>query len=289
VDEENKPETQEIEEDPVKLVKRVRKSRKLRQGRRRQSGLRKTVRFFVTIILVFLLVYVSKMPQWYLPENAFTTANQNVIKIENNRIVKSYRIMALLKVHEIPHVPIYAMQTKALEKEIKTLKPIKDVYIRRYAFPARLHIIIKERKPIISVCLNEKAQSTGAYTQDGIFIGREFMPLSSEIKTIKVLSLPSGEFSYSKWDLEYINKIKTVVNYIESYSNEPIEYIDLRNPADVYVKIKTVSIRLGKLDNSVYERIKRLPSILPRIKLMRSKVQYVDISWEKVNYLKLYK
>ena len=275
--------------DPVKLVKNVRKSRKVRQGRRKQSAVRKTVRFLMTVLLIFLLIYISKMPQWYLPHNAYTTANNQTVIIQNNRIVKSYRILVFLKLHKVPDVPIYMMKTKDLEKDIKTLKPIKDVYIRRYAFPARLHVIVKERNPVISIYLDEKGQAVGAFADDGVLIGREFMPLSSDIKTIKVLSPASGDYSYTKWKLDNINEIQKIAAYIETYSNEPVEYIDMRNPADVYVKIKTVKIRLGKLDSSVYERIKRIPSILPRIKLIDLKVQYLDLSWEKVNYLKLIK
>ena len=61
----------------------------------------------------------------------------------------------------------------------------------------------------------------------------------------------------------------------------------MRNPFDVYVKIKTVNIRLGRLDESLYKRIERLPSILPQVKLVDSKVKYLDLRWEKVFYLKL--
>ena len=61
----------------------------------------------------------------------------------------------------------------------------------------------------------------------------------------------------------------------------------MRNPYDVYVKIKTVNIRLGRLDDGVYKRIERIPSILPQVKMVDSKVKYLDLSWEKVNYLKL--
>ena len=92
---------------------------------------------------------------------------------------------------------------------------------------------------------------------------------------------------YRKWDLNKIHEIERIKNYVETYSKEKVEYIDLRNPYDVYVKIKTVNIRLGRLDDGVYKRIERIPSILPQVKMVDSKVKYLDLSWEKVNYLKL--
>lgn len=291
MEEENKSSQQEIEEvvDPAKLVKRVRKSRKVRQGRRKQSVLRKGVRFLMTILMIFLLVYISKMPQWYLPKDAYTKADNEIISIENNKIVKTYKIISVLKKHDIPNKPIYMLRTSGLEKELKALKPIKNVYIRRYAFPARLKIILDERIPVITICVNEKSPAIGAFTDDGTLIGKEFMPISPDIKTIKVLAPINGDFSYKNWNKDKINEIKTIIAYIESYTHEKVEYIDMRNPVDIYVKINTVKIRIGKLDGSVYERIQRIPSIIPQIRLMRSKVQYLDISWEKVNYLKLYK
>ena len=42
-----------------------------------------------------------------------------------------------------------------------------------------------------------------------------------------------------------------------------------------------------KLDESVFKRIERIPSILPQVKQVKTKVKYLDLSWEKVNYLKL--
>ncbi len=285
--EDQRHEIQEEVIDPAKLVKKVRKSRKVRKGRRKQTVFRKSFRFFMTIFLIFAFVYVSKMPQWYLSKKAYTTANNNTIIIENNRIVKSYRILAFLKLHQVPDVPIYMMKTADIERDIKKLPPIEDVYIRRYAFPARLQIIVKERNPVISIAPSEQVPPVAAYTDDGTLLGHEFMPMDPRIKTIKVLSFGNKGDDYTKWDLKKINEIQKIAKYVENYSKEHVEYIDMRNPNNVFVKIKTVNIRLGKLDGGVYERIKRIPSILPQVKLVDAKVQYLDLSWEKVNYLKL--
>lgn len=273
--------------DPVKLVKKVRKSRKVRKGRRKQNVFRKSFRFFMTIFLIFALVYISKMPQWYLNKKAYTTADNNAIIIENNKIVKPYRILAFLKLHKVPDKPIYMMKTVDIERDIKKLPPVEDVYIRRYAFPARLQIIVKERVPAIAIAPSETAPVVAAFAKDGTMIGHEFMPLPPGLKTIKVLSYGNRGDDYTKWDINRINEIVKIAKYVSTYSKEPVEYIDMRNPQDIYVKIKTVNIRLGKLDGGVYDRIKRIPSILPQVKLTDAKIKYLDLSWEKVNYLKL--
>ena len=113
------------------------------------------------------------------------------------------------------------------------------------------------------------------------------MPLDKSFKTILVLSYGNKGDDYHKWNLHKIHEIEKIAKYVETYSGEPVEYIDLRNPLDVYVKIKSVNIRLGQLDENVYKRIERIPSLLPQVKLIDSKIKYLDLKWEKVNYLKL--
>ena len=227
------------------------------------------------------------MPQWYLDKKVFTTSSSNSVVILNNNIVKSYRILALLRASEVPNVPIYMANTSAIEKQIKRLTPVEDVYIRRYAFPARLQIILKERVPVLTVSPDAKVQPVAAFTKDGKIIGKEFLPLDKKFKTILVLSYGNKGDDYTKWDARKVQQIEKIVKYVETYSKEPVEYIDFRNPYDVYVKIKTVNIRIGKIDENVFKRLERIPSILPQVKLVDSKVKYLDLSWEKVNYLKL--
>lgn len=273
--------------DPDRLVKNVRKKRKLRKGRKKQSVFRNFFRFCMTILLLCALVYISKMPQWYLDEHLFTVSNNNSVVIINNNIVKSYKILALLKKSDVPNVPIYMAKTDSIEKELRKLPPIEDVYIRRYAFPARLQIIVKERQPVITVSPDIKVPPVAAFSRDGVMIGREYLPLSKDFKTIKVLSYGNKGDDYTKWNAAKIQQIESIVKYVETCSKEPVEYIDFRNPNDVYVKIKTINIRLGKIDDTVFERIQRIPSILPKVKMVDAKYKYLDLSWAKVNYLKL--
>ncbi len=273
--------------DPKRLVNTVRKKRKLRKGRKRQSIFRKFFRFIMTIVLLCGFVYISKMPQWYLPKDSFKKVAGTSVEIINNSIVKPQMIFALLKNTEVPNVPIYMAKTEHIRKEIKKLPPVKEVYIRRYAFPARLQIILKERVPVITISPDLKVQPVAAFSDDGVIMKKEFLPLDKNIKTILVLSYGNKGDDYTKWNAAKIHQIEEMVNYIETYSKEKVEYVDMRNPFDVYVKIKTVNIRLGRLDENLYKRIERLPSILPQVKLVDSKVKYLDLRWEKVFYLKL--
>lgn len=273
--------------DGKRLVKKMQRSRQVRQGRKRQNAFRSFMCLFVNIILIVTLVYAVKMPQWYLDKNIFTHPDSATLEILNNNIVSTSKILAALKSEKVPDVPIYMAKTKNLEDKLMQFAPIEEVYIRRYAFPARLQIIVREREPFVSISPDVNVAPIAFFTRDGKLIGREYLPLKKEYKTLKVLSYGNKGDDYSKWDVKKLLKIDNLAKYIETYSKEPVEYVDLRNPEDVYVKIKSVNIRLGRLDENVYERIKRIPSIIPQIQLMDSKIKYLDLRWEDTNYLKL--
>lgn len=271
----------------LNLVKKKQRERLVRKGRMKQERLRVFVRFFLTLFMLFGLIYASHCNGWFMDKNAFNYVGGNSVEIINNKIIPSHKILAVLKNSNVPDVPIYLAKTNDIKKELMQLTPIENVYIRRYAFPARMQIIIRERIPAITISPDMKVAPVAFFTTDGKLIGREYMPLSKDYKTILVLSYGNKGDDYHKWDLKKIQEIQKIAKYIETYSHEAVEYIDFRNPNDIYVKIKTVNIRLGKLDETVFKRIERIPSILPQVKLVDSKVKYLDLSWEKVNYLKL--
>ena len=282
----NEVEEQEGIPDGKHLVKKKRRERLVRKGRMKQERFRAFIRFFLSLFFILALVYGLRCHGWYMDKKAFTYVGGRAVEIINNRIVPSHKILVLLKNSNVPNVPIYMARTDAIKKELMKLTPIEDVYIRRYAFPARIQIIVKERIPVITIAPDEKVAPVAFFTTDGKLIGHEYLPLNPSYKTIKVLSYGNKGDDYRKWNLERIHEIEKINKYVETYAKEPVEYIDFRNPDDVYVKIKTVNIRIGKIDENVYKRIERIPSILPQVKLVDSKVKYLDLSWEKVNYLK---
>ena len=273
--------------DGKHLVKKKRRERLVRKGRMKQERFRAFVRFFLSLFFIFGLGYALRCHGWYMDKNAFNYVGGRSVEIINNKIVPSHKILVLLKNSNVPNVPVYMARTDAIKKELMKLPPVENVYIRRYAFPARIQIIVRERIPVITISPDVKVQPVAFFTTDGKLIGREFLPLDKSFKTILVLSYGNKGDDYRKWDLKQIHEIEKIAKYIETYSGEPVEYIDLRKPDDVFVKIKTVNIRLGKLDENVYKRIERIPSLLPQVKLIDSKIKYLDLKWDKVNYLKL--
>lgn len=285
--EEDVEELVETVPDGKRFVKKKRRERKVRKGRLKQSRTRIIGRFIISVLIVLAFLYSFKLNGFYMKEDAFNKIDSVSVQIINNKIVPSKKIMSLLKDSNVPNLPIYIARTNSIKKALLQLEPIEDVYIRRYAFPARMQIIIRERTPIITIAPDIKAMPVAFFTTDGKLIGKDFLPLDKSYKTTLVLSYGNKGDDYHNWDLNKIKLLQKIVRYVETYSKESVEYIDMRNPNDVYVKINTVNIRIGRLDNDLFKRIERIPSILPQVKQVKTKIKYLDLSWEKVNYLKL--
>jgi len=64
--------------------------------------------------------------------------------------------------------------------------------------------------------------------------------------------------------------------------------VDLRNPKDVYVQIGDIMLRLGEINESIYNRVKWIATILPEAQSKYgTKIKYIDLRWEDARYIKL--
>ena len=266
-------------------LQQVKMQRQVRKSQRRINQLRALWRMFIILFLCAAGVFVLKMPQWRLHKNAFDNLNSQSLEIVNNKIVPSNKILSALRRNQVSTKPIFLVKTDNLKKSIMQLEPIQDVYIRRFWFPARLQIIIIERVPVITISPDINVPPIAFFSADGKLIGRDYMPLNSDYKTVRVITYGSGD-DYRNWDKVKINNFKLLAATIETDSGEQVEYIDYRNPNDVYVKIPTVNIRLGSFNSGTFDKIHRIPSLLPQVKMLNKKVKYIDLRWD-TNYIKL--
>jgi len=286
---------EELEQDEEKLSqfaaqRRLQKNqmeRKVRQSQMWLSRLRMFARFFIIFLMVAVAYKLLKLPQWYLNKNVFNSFNNSSLEILNNKIVPSYKILSALRRTEVPNTPIYRLETDEIRHNILQLEPIEDVFIRRFWFPARLQVIVQERVPVLTISPELKVPPIAFFARGGKLIGRDYMPLDKSFKTVLVLSYGSRGDDYRTWNNEKVKLIERVAKAVEASSKEKVEYIDVRIPKDVYVKVKTANIRLGDIDDTVFERIQRIPSILPQVKTLDKKIKYVDLRWKDANYIKL--
>ena len=218
---------------------------------------------------------------------AFDSVESPYLEILNNKIVPKYFIIAALRKNEVPKVPIYMFDTAPIKKSIMQLAPVENVYIRRFWFPARLQIIVQERVPVLTIATDENSEPIAFFTKGGKLIGKDFLPLDESIKTVKVLTFGSKTDDYRRWDNNRVEQIENLAKAINSVSQVPLDYIDLRNPKDIYFKIDNLNVRLGEIDDTVNERISRLPSIMPQLEKLNKKIKYIDLRWKDASYIKL--
>lgn len=274
---------------PSRLGRRRYKQKKLerqvRKSRRRLNRLRALWKFFILITLMILCYMLVKLPQWRLHTNAFDDLNNPALQIVNNKIVPSQKILSALRRNQVSTKPIFLVKTDNLKESIKQLEPVQDVYIRRFWFPARLKIIIIERTPIITISPDIEVPPIAFFSADGKLIGRDYMPLSPEFKTVRIITYGVGD-DYRNWDKAKVNNFKKLATMVENASGEQVEYIDYRDPKDVFVKIPTVNIRLGSFNAGVYDKIQRLRTLVPQVKMLNKKIKYLDLRWDS-NFIKL--
>lgn len=265
-----------------------RKERFVRKKHRKINRIKSFCRLAVFLGIIYLTYKIFLLSGWYLPQDTFKNPANDRIEIVNNKIVPTYILKNTLKDVKPSNLPIFMMSVKPVKKALYGHPTMKKIYVRRYGFPARIQIIIKERVPIAIIKTDLNANAAAFFTSDGVLIrNKNYMNLSEYSSVLNIITTPKSlnkEITVKK-----IREIEEIVKYVETYSNQKVEYIDMRKPNDVYVKIQTTSIRLGTLDSTVEERIKRIYTILPQISNVDSKIKYIDLSWDKVNYLKLQK
>ena len=78
-------------------LKQARMQRQVRQSQRRLNRLRGLYKFFLIVGLIFLIVFILKMPQWRLKSNAFDSLESPALEIVNNHIVPEQKILSALQ------------------------------------------------------------------------------------------------------------------------------------------------------------------------------------------------
>ena len=276
--------------DNLNIERRVKinqMQRSVRRGKERLRWFRCWVRLIMIVLLIFAAYKVYKLPQWYLNRNIFSSASNNTLTIIGNKITPTYRIISILRQTPVPQKPIYLFNRKNIEKEIEKLPPVKQVYIKRLWFPARLEIIILERRPILRISPDPKVPPIAYFAEGGKLIGRDYLPLKNTENTILVLTYGTKGDDYRYWDEKRIRKIETIVRAMEQFSGQKVEYIDMRNPKDIYIKLPIVNVRIGELDYMALSRVRNISAILPQIKSLKKKIKYIDLRWEDAQYIKL--
>ena len=283
--ENNISEAKQAEFEAKTSVKHKQKERNIRKKRKKVKKLQVFLRFLLTLALCFLCYKFFTLKQWYLPQDTFKSQNPEIIQVINNKIIPTNIVYKVIKDIPVSKFPIFMVSVKPIKHELYKIPVVDSIYVRRYGFPARFQIIIRERTPLAVIKPDLQAKPEAFYTSDGVLVtNKNYMNLAQTPDSIKILAKYNKE-----WNFDKVKEIEKIVKSVETYSKEKVEYVDMRNSNDIYVKIQTTQIRLGVLDSTIFVRIKRIYTILPQISEVDGQIKYIDLSWDKVNYLKMNK
>jgi len=245
-------------------------------------------RVFLSLVLSLAIcwfgIWVLKLPQWYIDSNKLYEANPEVLTIQGNNITPYYKIINLIRQTQLPNTQIFRLSTEELSNNIAQLQSVRKVYIRRYWFPARLVVVLDERVPVFLLAPNLTSEPTLALTTDGVVLDHDYLPLNTNTKTIKLLTYGVHNGESEVWDKKSVEELLKLTKAIETYANQDIKYIDLRNRSDIYIMLEEYLIRFGEINDSAYSRAKWIASILPEAKNIKEKIKYIDLRWEDSRY-----
>lgn len=283
--------TEEYPRDPEAAIQRRIKANQLQRNVRRDKIKLNRLRAFLRILLIAILIYggyrLYHCKMWYVSAYAFNSIENKSLKIVGNKITPSYKILNELRRTGVEHVPIFLMDTRELAKNVEQLRPIKNVYIRRFWWPARFVVMIDERLPVLTIAPSENVAPIAFFAQGGVLIGRDYMPLNPSYKTYLVLTYGTRGDDYRNWDEKKVSRIEKLARMIEANSGEKITYLDFRDPKDIYVKLQTTTLRIGELNSTAPKRVSAIAPIIEQVKKMDKPVKYIDLRWEETHYIKL--
>ena len=264
-----------------------RKQRQIRQRGMMLVRLRGLLRFLITLVLLYFTFRLMTAARWYLPKDTITSYEIKRIQIIGNKITPTYKIVTAISDIELPHKPIYMIKTDEFSEKISALASVKKVYVKRLWNPARIIIYVEEREPVLTIAPSKDVTPIAYFSKDGTLVGKDYLPLPKDYNPILVLSYGNQNDDYTKWTKDKVLSIEKLARTLEKSSGEKIQYIDMRKPSDIYVKLSSIKIRIGEIDSNTYNRIKDIKSILAKTQSFEKKIKYIDLSWDESKYLKL--
>ena len=237
--------------------------------------------------VIFAGYKILMSSKWYYPQDLFLKADKKRLSVAGNIITPKDKVIEALKYVQIPKKPLYMIDVKGFREKILDIETVREVYIRRYWFPARLQIIIKDRMPLLMVAPSAEAEPAAFFVEGGKLLSAELLPEDKSLYPLKVLSIGHPDDNFINWDENRINEILKLAEYVSAYSGEDVEYIDIINPNDIYIKIPSVLIRLGEQNDTLYGRLQNLNSIIPNLYKIEQPVKYIDLRWDVAKYIKL--
>lgn len=262
----------------------LRHRRRVRRFRILLNRLKVLARIGGFVLIAWLLFRLVNMSSWHLDKNIFTVYPSKHIEIEGYNILSTTQILNKLREIRLADKPLYLIDTEMIEKKLEDdLPPVNRAIIRRYWLPSRLRIYIDERTPVISITPNPKIKPIAVFTLDSKktrILEKEYLPLPGWISTYTIVTYDD----YRSWKPALIPYLKNVCVHLENATGDTLEYLDIRNPDDVYAQMKNVKLRIGGIKgNEVIKRVEKVSSVIPEAMKIKDSINYIDLRWDNIS------
>lgn len=249
---------------------------KRKQGRIARTR-RQILRYSILSALLFAGVAGFLKVSWSVADP------ETDIKVAGNQVVTAKQVRRAL--YSCLQKPIYALNPRELEEQVQTLPDVHRAFVRRYLFP-RPHLIVQvmEEFPWASFAHSPEEPVTEVISQTGRFIPLSQFPgiYQPELKIYGTEKTKLDEKDVANWS--------NWVSFIQAQTNNPVEYVDMRQANCIEVKTGDLQLRLGAADSMLSKRLNRLSSVLPVLATVdRQNIEYVDLSLDSNVPLKISK
>jgi hypothetical protein len=316
------PEQNEPAEEPAERKVRkgkgqprlVKSKRHLDRARRRQKNYlqerreKKKLRVFyhrirVIFKLCFALLWCALL--WELVHSPLWLFNQPRFTVSDAQLLQPNQVAPWVR-RQVGQ-PIYTIDTGKLAKKIKeNFDIVSLVSVRRQLFPARLEIMIQEKKPWAEIYATDpnppvKANPSGeqatipakaepstkaAPRPYGLMVPNGIISLAryhyqpgvfgSAHPLEKIIVMPKTVFSYS-----YLERLQELTWQARQIKDLHLMSVDVRNPNRIIFNYQELPVILGRMNSTSAERLSRLIPLIPKINEYRDGMESVDLQWEE--------
>jgi hypothetical protein len=142
---------------------------------------------------------------------------------------------------------------------------------------------VLEEQPWASLGCNPDLPTDSVIAETGRVIPLKKFPhvMSPALKIYAAPNLKMKSIDVKQW--------ATWVTFIEAQTKEPVLYVDMRKPFDVYVRTELLALKIGIPDAALTQRLSRLTSIMPTLAQYRDTLEYVDLALDNNIPLKICK
>ena len=251
------------------------------RGRRQKRKLARAARVRRQVLRYLLLCLLLAGGAAMLTQVPWRVSNlERDIVIRGNNVASLEQVRAVLA--NTVGKPIYKLDPRRLEAQVRSLEAVRYAFVRRYLFPHPLLVVdVVEECPWATLLTDPGHPADLVISETGRLI-----PIS-EFPTIHQPAFKIYGTSEFQLTTKQVSQWATWMSYIEDQTGRRVSCLDMRHPHDVRAQDGDLYLKLGSADSSLTRRLGRLVSVMPAIGPYRDRLEYIDLSLDNNIPLKL--